>query len=109
MTEASDDQPKDWSGIKLGARVLAVGDPDDGWWEAIVQHVHEGGTKGHPKPMLTLRWEQFEDEPAFVRPVTQIAIFHPDYHAGDAEDAATAQASSGSGVTGSDSKPKAEG
>ncbi|SDY29884.1 hypothetical protein [Citreimonas salinaria] len=109
MIEASDDQPKDWSEIKVGARVLAVGDPDDGWWEAIVQHVHEGGTKGHPKPMLTLRWEHFEDEAAFVRSISQIAMLHPDYHAGDTEGADTTPALSGSGVTGSDSKPKAEG
>jgi hypothetical protein len=76
---AADEQPKSWTDIKLGSRVLAVDDPDDGWWVAIVQHVHESGTQGHPCPMYKLKWEAFPDDAAFNRRFDHVALVHPDY------------------------------
>jgi len=77
--------PKDWGGIAVGSRVLAQDDPDDGWWEAIVQHVHEGGTQGQPCSMFTLMWEAFPDDGRFVRRFDQVALLHPAFTAGDAD------------------------
>ncbi|MBM2362726.1 hypothetical protein JQX22_25110 [Sulfitobacter pseudonitzschiae] len=76
----SAEQPKDWMDIKVGSRVLAVDDPDDGWWEAIVQHVHESGTQAHPCPMFTLIWEAFPDDGRFVRRFDQVALIHPAFN-----------------------------
>jgi hypothetical protein len=76
---AAKEQPKSWTDIKLGSRVLAVDDPDDGWWVAIVQHVHESGTQGHPCPMYKLKWEAFPDDAAFNRRFDHVALVHPDY------------------------------
>lgn len=81
--------PKDWTDIKVGSRVLAVDDPSDGWWEAIVHNVHESGTKGFPLTMLTLKWEAFADEKAFVRRFDHVALIHPNYY-GDATGAGAA-------------------
>jgi len=77
---SSDDahKPKDWADIREGSRVLAVDNPDDGWWEAIVTNVHESGTKGHPMPMLTVRWEHFPDDDPFVRHVKDVCLIHPE-------------------------------
>jgi hypothetical protein len=72
-------QPKDWTDIKVGSRVLAVDDPEDGWWVAIVQHVHESGTQGHRMAMLTLEWEVFPDDAAFTRRFDRVALIHPSY------------------------------
>jgi len=71
--------------MAVGSRVLAQDDPDDGWWEAIVQHVHEGGTQGQPCSMLTLMWEAFPDDGRFVRRFDQVALLHPAFTAGDAD------------------------
>jgi hypothetical protein len=76
---AAEEQPKDWSDIKVGSRVLAVDDPEDGWWVAIVQHVHESGTQGHPCPMFRLKWEAFPDDAAFPRRFDRVALIHPSY------------------------------
>ena len=80
-----DNLPKAWDDIKIGSRVLAQDDPDDGWWEAIVQHVHESGTQGHPCPMFTLMWEAFPDDGRFVRRFDHVALLHPAFTAGDAD------------------------
>lgn len=77
--------PKDWDDIKVGSRVLAVDDPDDGWWEAIVQHVHESGTQTHPCPMFTLIWEAFPDDGRFVRRFDQVALIHPAFSVADVD------------------------
>ncbi|MFY0646094.1 hypothetical protein [Sulfitobacter geojensis] len=77
--------PKDWGGIAVGSRVLAQDDPDDGWWEAIVQHVHEGGTQGQPCQIFTLMWEAFPDDDRFVRRFDQVALLHPDFAVGHAD------------------------
>ncbi|MEB8388532.1 hypothetical protein OO012_15000 [Rhodobacteraceae bacterium KMM 6894] len=69
--------PKDWDSIKTGSRVLAVDVPEDGWWVAIVQHVHEGGSKGQPMQMLTLKWEAFPEDGTFVRRFDHVALMHP--------------------------------
>ena len=75
--QALPDLPKHWDSIVVGSRVLAVDDPEDGWWVAIVQHVHESGTKGHPMPMLTLRWEAFPEEDTITRRFDHVALMHP--------------------------------
>jgi hypothetical protein len=76
---AAADQPKSWTEIRVGSRVLAVEDQEDGWWVAIVQHVHESGTQGHPCPMFRLKWEAFPDDAAFNRRFDHVALIHPDY------------------------------
>jgi hypothetical protein len=78
-SEITKPAPKDWSELTVGCRVLAVEDPDDGWWIAQVTHIHESGTKAHPAPMLTLAWVDFPEEPTFVRRISQVALLHPDF------------------------------
>lgn len=69
--------PVDWTDFEVGSRVLAVDDPEDGWWEAVVTDVHTSGIKGNMITMLTLHWALWPDEPAIVRKATDVALFHP--------------------------------
>lgn len=81
---ALDDLPKDWDDIKVGSRVLAQDDPEDGWWEAIVQHVHESGTKEYPCAMFTLIWEASPEDGKFTKRFDQVALLYPTPFAGAA-------------------------
>ncbi len=83
--DALDELPKDWDDIKVGSRVLAQDDPDDGWWEAIVQHVHASGTQGHPCAMFTLMWEAFPEDGRFVRRFDQVALLHHGFSAAETD------------------------
>jgi len=73
--------PADWAEIGVGARVLATEGPDDGWWEAIVRHVHDSGFGAHVVRMLTMEWESWPDEPSFVRRADHVALIPPAYNA----------------------------
>ena len=77
--DASDNTtlPKDWTDIPVGSRVLAMDDPDDGWWEARVTHNHVSGNGERAIVMLTLEWTGFPDDPSFVRRASQVALMHP--------------------------------
>lgn len=69
--------PVDWTDFEVGSRVLAVDDPEDGWWEAVVTDVHTSGIKGNMVTMLTLHWALWPDEPAIIRKAADVALFHP--------------------------------
>lgn len=69
------DPPADWVDIKVGTTVLAVDDPDDGWWEAKVTHAHKSGIGTNTITMLTLEWVAYLDEPSFVRRANEVAYF----------------------------------
>lgn len=72
--------PADWQSIKAGDCVLAVDDPDDGWWEAKVIDANTNtGLGSNTIPLLTLNWVAFEGEPNFTRRANQVALFHPAY------------------------------
>ena len=79
VTEKKHHHPKDWSKIEVGSKVLAVGEPDDGWWEAIVTHCHESGIGNNKDLMLTLEWEAWSDEPSFIRRHDHVALLHPSF------------------------------
>jgi hypothetical protein len=68
-----------WANLKTGARVLAVDDPDDGWWEAEVTQVNRSGIGPNTIELLTLKWTAFPEEPSFKRRTNEVAYFHPAY------------------------------
>lgn len=67
--------PKDWMDVAVGTNVLAVDDPDDGWWEAKVTNAHKSGIGSNMITMLTLEWVLYPDEPSFVRRANEVAYF----------------------------------
>ena len=69
------DQPEDWSKLKVGNLVLASDGPGDGWYEADV-------VEALPDDRFKLRWYEWPDLPDFVRPVTEIALLHPQHKIG---------------------------
>lgn len=71
--------PKDWSDIPVGSRVLAMDDPDDGWWEAKVTHSHFSGKGDKAVLMLTLIWLGWPEDPSFIRRASQVALLNPSY------------------------------
>jgi hypothetical protein len=71
------DQPKDRdnaSDLTPRAVVLASVGSDEGWWESVILEINED--------LITLKWEEWPDEPAFVRHITQIAVMHPSHTPG---------------------------
>jgi hypothetical protein len=66
------DFPEDWSKLKVGSVVLASEGREDGWYEADVLEVL-------PNDRYKLRWHDWQDLPTFERPLTDIALLHPQY------------------------------
>lgn len=60
-------RPTDWSKITVGSLVLAVDDPDDGWFEALVVEVRD-------RDMFRLRWRDYPDELLFTRHRSRLAL-----------------------------------
>jgi hypothetical protein len=60
-------RPMDWSKITVGSLVLAVDDPDDGWFEALVVEVRD-------RDMFRLRWRDYPDELLFKRHRSRLAL-----------------------------------
>lgn len=75
--------------LKVGMRVLAMEEPDDGWWEVEITHIHKSGIGDNLVTMLTLAWVDWPEYPKTTRRADQVAYFHPDYKPdylyGDAE------------------------
>lgn len=62
-----------WPSLKPGDLVLAPDSGDDGyngWWEATV--------KARSDSHVTLEWTDYPELPSFTRPITQIAMRHPE-------------------------------
>ncbi|MEP3629718.1 MAG: hypothetical protein ABJN04_06935 [Hyphomicrobiales bacterium] len=76
---AKSEPADDWMDIKVGTTVLAIDDPDDGWWEAKVTHAHKSGIGTNITTMLSLQWVAFPDEPSFVRRSNEVAYFPTGY------------------------------
>lgn len=78
-TPVKSDPPAGWVDVEVGTIVLAVDDPDDGWWEAKVTHAHKSGIGTNTITMLTLEWVAYPDEPSFVRRANEVAYFPAAY------------------------------
>lgn len=70
-----DDPEAGWRALGVGSVVIALDNPDDGWWPAVVVKVAGNN-------LFTLRWRDFDDLPTFMRSRRQIALAHPDLVAG---------------------------
>jgi hypothetical protein len=68
-----------WVDVSVGTIVLAVGDPDDGWWEARVTHAHKSGIGTNIITMLTLEWLNFPEDESFIRRSNEVAYFAAGY------------------------------
>lgn len=68
-----------WLDISVGTIVLAVDDPEDGWWEAKVTHAHKSGIGKNIITMLTLEWVNFPDEATIIRRSNEVAYFAAGY------------------------------
>lgn len=63
-------KPEDWSKLEAGDLVLALDEPDDAWFAAVVVEPVAG-------EKLRLRWRDYGDQPTFTRTVLEIALLHP--------------------------------
>jgi hypothetical protein len=77
--DAKSPPPAGRQDVTVGTTVLAVGDPDDGWWEAKVTQANKSGIGTNTITMLTLEWVDFPEEASFVRRANEVAYFHPAY------------------------------
>lgn len=65
-------RPTGWDKIEVGSLVLATEGAFQGWYEATV-------TKISPDGLVTLRWRDWLDVPAFTRKLVHLALLHPDH------------------------------
>ena len=61
--------PQNWDSIKTGDVVIALQDPEDGWYEAIVAEIHG--------EMLTMRWRHYPRERRFTRHRLSVGLMYP--------------------------------
>ena len=71
--------PSQWPALTKGSHVVAVDDPDDGWWVAKMVNLHRSGVGKTITTMLTLKWVDSPEDPTFVRRANEVAYFHPAY------------------------------
>lgn len=62
--------PQNWDSIKTGDVVIALQDPEDGWYEAIVAEIHG--------EMLTMRWRHYPRERRFTRHRLSVGLMCPE-------------------------------
>ena len=81
----------DWQDVEEGSIVLAVDEPDDGWWEARVTNAHKSGIGKNIITMLTLEWVAFPEEASFIRRSNEVAYFPTGFGQTEPVDAQTNQ------------------
>jgi hypothetical protein len=62
--------PPDWAHIGVGHTVLAHSIEDEAWFEAIVVEARADG-------LFTLKWRDYQDQPAFQRRRHFLALLFP--------------------------------
>ena len=61
--------PRDWESITVGHVVIALEEPGEGWYEAIVTEINGD--------MLTIRWRQYPKERRVIRHRLSVGLRYP--------------------------------
>lgn len=61
--------PRSWEVIGAGHLVIALDNPSDGYWPAVVLSRDED--------VLTMKWRDYPKQPSFIRHVNDVALVNP--------------------------------
>ena len=61
--------PRSWDSIGAGHLVIALDNPSDGYWPAVVLSRDEN--------VLTMKWRDYPKQPSFIRHVNDVALVNP--------------------------------